>query len=184
MMLLDGLPWLAQPCRVLVVCMFVGFGSTPILVGARDAQIVMLAPCMLYVFEAIEEEARQVSALDLPGLNPTDLAEGGVVTIRDLPNAVHFTVICILSMSTGPFYGLTFQEGVFCFPAAVVVAGLRGGPGALHLLRVQPGPGRLPVWTLQVYQFGLNDLLFASGLSCQSHSKDCSPLPLHARWSP
>eukprot|EP00420_Gonyaulax_spinifera_P037811 CAMPEP_0197870316 /NCGR_PEP_ID=MMETSP1439-20131203/1074_1 /TAXON_ID=66791 /ORGANISM="Gonyaulax spinifera, Strain CCMP409" /LENGTH=122 /DNA_ID=CAMNT_0043489209 /DNA_START=24 /DNA_END=389 /DNA_ORIENTATION=+ len=41
-MLLKELSWMTQPNRVLEIGMFVGYGSTAILEGARSAQVVSL----------------------------------------------------------------------------------------------------------------------------------------------
>eukprot|EP00927_Polykrikos_kofoidii_P050252 TRINITY_DN44172_c0_g1_i1.p1 TRINITY_DN44172_c0_g1~~TRINITY_DN44172_c0_g1_i1.p1 ORF type:complete len:888 (+),score=149.30 TRINITY_DN44172_c0_g1_i1:213-2666(+) len=55
--------------------------------------IVVLGSCMLFVVESAEDQKFQGE-----GERP--------VTIRTIPDALHFSVVCILSMSTGPFYGL------------------------------------------------------------------------------
>jgi len=69
--------------------------------------IVMLGSCTLYVFEAAEQDAHGEGQRD----DAEQWGEGsGQVSIRNLPDAVHFSVVCILSMSTGPFYGMQAES--------------------------------------------------------------------------
>eukprot|EP00929_Paragymnodinium_shiwhaense_P090391 TRINITY_DN50574_c0_g1_i2.p1 TRINITY_DN50574_c0_g1~~TRINITY_DN50574_c0_g1_i2.p1 ORF type:complete len:936 (-),score=112.09 TRINITY_DN50574_c0_g1_i2:210-3017(-) len=52
--------------------------------------ICVLGSCALFVFETIEDQR----------------LDDGAVSIRSLSDAVHFSIVCVLSMSTGPFYSL------------------------------------------------------------------------------
>lgn len=63
--------------------------------------IVLFGSCSLYLFEALEA---------LHGY-------GEGITIKSLPDTIHFVVLCILTMSVGPFYGMEAQS-----PAGQLVA--------------------------------------------------------------
>lgn len=56
--------------------------------------IVILGSCTLYIFEMSLQEAQEGHDDD-----------GGIPKIGSLPDAMHFSILCVLSMSTGPFYG-------------------------------------------------------------------------------
>jgi len=65
--------------------------------------IVLFGSCTLYVCEALHDEA--VGTAEDDSSLYERLARDWV-TIRNLPDALHFSIICVLSLSTGPFYGL------------------------------------------------------------------------------
>jgi len=76
--------------------------------------IVVLGSCTILVFEGAAEEEDQQGQGGAAGAHGEPcgwddsycLMENGMVTIRNLPDAIHFSILCILSMSTGPFYGM------------------------------------------------------------------------------
>eukprot|EP00747_Dinoflagellata_sp_TGD_P099299 gnl/TRDRNA2_/TRDRNA2_167696_c0_seq2.p1 gnl/TRDRNA2_/TRDRNA2_167696_c0~~gnl/TRDRNA2_/TRDRNA2_167696_c0_seq2.p1 ORF type:complete len:821 (-),score=137.08 gnl/TRDRNA2_/TRDRNA2_167696_c0_seq2:2-2161(-) len=68
--------------------------------------IIMGGACLLYVFERIQLEKEGGHLLWWDEVDLVARAEMNLVTIQSLFDAVHFSMICILSLSTGPFYGL------------------------------------------------------------------------------
>lgn len=69
--------------------------------------MVFFGSCTLYVCENIEElSQRDRGFYDIAETNIHVKTEMGMVTVRSLSDAIHFSIVCILSMSVGSHYGL------------------------------------------------------------------------------
>jgi len=74
--------------------------------------MVMLSSCTLYVVETLQLTSQGLTETELKDMTLEERVEGGFVTIRSLPAAMHFSIVCMLSMETGPFYGLQAASAV------------------------------------------------------------------------
>jgi len=76
--------------------------------------IVIFGSCTVYTFEALLQRTQGPS-----------VAAQEYVTIDNIPDAIHFSMICILSMSTGPFYGMqAASTGARAIVCAMMVFGM------------------------------------------------------------
>merc|ERR1740129_685829 len=76
--------------------------------------IVIFGSCTVYTFETLLQRTQGPS-----------VAAQEYVTIDNIPDAIHFSMICILSMSTGPFYGMqAASTGARAIVCAMMVFGM------------------------------------------------------------
>lgn len=87
--------------------------------------ILGLGSCALHMAETMELEAQQENGFAGDGLRKYELVELEIVNIRSLLDAIHFSSICVLSMSTGPFYGMqAVSRGGQVIVCALMVFGM------------------------------------------------------------